>query len=113
MQDPHIPPVVEEGEIGGAVAGVRLTMADTGAATGNRSTAESIPHPWITVTAPTWAAITTTAMAGVAASDLDFPQPMRPLNPILYPQARTIPPASSLSSMTCSFRPRFRRRRGN
>ena len=53
MQDPDVPPTVEEGETGGAEGGVPPTVAASlQAVSGNLWRAESTALPWITAIAP-------------------------------------------------------------
>ena len=67
MQDPDIPPQ-EEGNTSGAVEGVRPDEAQVARwADSARNNRGFLPRPWITATAPTWAAGTT------ATKDRDGP----------------------------------------
>src|SRR5258707_344642 len=96
MQDRDIPPEAE-GRTNGAEDGVRLNEDPEAAearwaATANRVRA-STPLPWITVTAPTWAATTEVGeerAVPVSAS------PMLRWNPSLFQsRMKMLPPASS------------------
>src|SRR5450759_2200825 len=99
MQDPDIPPQ-GEGNTNGAVDGVRQDEAQVArwAATA-RSSRAFLPLPWITATAPIWAATT-------ATEDRDGPVFRRPTRwSILsrYPlHERMRLRASSRLSKTCS-----------
>src|ERR1700675_840279 len=75
MQDPDIPPEAE-GDTNDAVDGVRQNEARVArwAATA-RSIRASLPLPWITATAPIWAA--TTATAADRRDGLVFRRPIR------------------------------------
>src|SRR5271170_1783991 len=64
MQDPDVPPQVE-GDINGVVDVARQNEAAPAArwAATARNIRGSLPLPWITATAPTWAGTTATAAA--------------------------------------------------
>src|ERR1700674_3566975 len=100
MQDPDVPPQAE-GDTNDAVDGVRQNAARVArwAATA-RSTRAFLPLPWITATAPIWAAATT------ATADRDGPVFPRPTPwPILsrFPLHERMPlRASSRLSKTYS-----------
>src|SRR5208337_2892237 len=75
MQDPDIPPQ-EEGNTNGAVDGVRRDEARVAPwAVTARNTRAFLPLPWITATAPIWAA--TTATATEERDGPVFPRPTR------------------------------------
>src|SRR5580693_7359830 len=76
MQDPDVPPQ-GEGDTNGVVDVVHQNAVPAVArwAAIARSSRASSPLPWITPTAPTWAA--TTGMAAGRLGDLVFPRPTR------------------------------------
>ena|SRR5580704_9657304 len=102
MQDQEIPPPVVEGDINGGVDVVRRSEAPVArwAATA-RSSKESSPLPWITATAPIWAATMATAAEGRGGQV--FPRPIQSLIPSRFPLQERMPlRAYSLLSKTCS-----------
>src|SRR5215475_5726886 len=109
MQDPDIPPEVVEGEIDGVADVVRPIVAAIPATIVN-SIAASTPLPWITTIARDREA-TPASARDAAAQDL---RPLiHPSNPLPCRSARTPIRASSRSSLTCSFLPRFRKPRAS
>src|SRR5882724_7780094 len=108
MQDRDILPEAE-GRTNGAGDGVRPNEAlleAPWAATANWDRA-STPHPWITATAPRWAA---TMAAGEERAAPVLALPILRWNPSrCLRSTRTPLPASSLSLKTFSSSPRFRR----
>ena len=52
MQDPDIPPVVEEGEVSVGAGVVRPIVVEPRAVTVNSRVAASTPPPWITAIEP-------------------------------------------------------------
>src|SRR5271157_4558602 len=101
MQDPDIPPQEEE-NTNGAVDGVRRDEARVARwAASARSTRAFLPLPWITATAPIWAA--TMATATEDRGGPAFPRPTRWWILSLYPLHEKMPlRASSRLSRTCS-----------
>src|SRR5579872_1623306 len=114
MQDPDVPPVVVEGETGGAEDGVRRTaVVNPQGASVNRWQVEFTALPWTTATAPHSTAATTMEPK-TDASAPDSPRLIRSLIQSLYHNWMRAPVlASSPLWMTYFSRPRFRKRRAS
>ena len=110
MLDPVVPPAVVEGEIDGGADGVRPIAAASLAVIVNNRAAFS-PPLWITTTAADRVAVEELAV-DAAADPASRPLMLR-LNRSRYRIVKTLPRASSPSSMTCSSRPRSRKLRAS
>src|SRR5258707_11112905 len=101
MQDPDIPPQAE-GDTNDAVDVVRQNeVRVAGWAATARSIRAYLPLPWITATAPIWAA--TMATAAERRDGPVFPRPTRWPTLSRFPLHERMPlRASSRSSKTCS-----------